>query len=707
MKKNLFLALAFALLSYYQTFAQSTEIRPGNILPTMTTAQRNAIATPLDGMLVFDSNTQSYWFRQGGTWVTLAGGGGGTNYWALNGLGGNEIKNTNPGGLWSANPVGLTFNSDDISNPPTAPVSGVGTRMMWIPSRSAFRVGTVNGSNWDANNIGLFSFASGYNTKASGTFSTSIGLAATASGYGSIALGNSTASGDQSTAMGSTTRAIGTFSTAMGNVTTASGEGSTALGIASTASSYGSTALGIASTASGYGSTVMGRETTASSLYATSMGFQTHASGDYSTAMGNNSRAFGEHSIAMGKETIANGFSSTAIGYASRAYGSVSTAIGNGVYASGVNSTAMGYQTYAFGFCSTAMGFGTTASGFYSTAIGINNIDNPNGLFMVGNGSSFTPHTAFIIRKDNNRVGIGVEDPIAPLHVAGLNNIYNLVSNGVYFGNNGIFYPYTLPTPVPLANKSAIFADGTIISNNAIGSYLTVVSSDSRIKKDFSLSNNSEDLERLSKIQITNYRMKDMATWGDKTFKKVIAQQVEEVYPEVINKTKSVIPDIYALAESVAYDATSKNLSVTLSKDYTIKVGEKLELVHPEKGKIQAEVVAVNGKTFTVKDWNYATDKIFVFGREVNDFRSVDYEALSMLGISAIQQLAKENEELRITIDELRASSEELRISNYELRASIEELRISNYELRASKVKTEARLEAIENLLKTNLPTGK
>ncbi len=57
--------------------------------------------------------------------------------------------------------------------------------------------------------------------------------------------------------------------------------------------------------------------------------------------------------------------------------------------------------------------------------------------------------------------------------------------------------------------------------------------------------------------------------------------------------------------------------------------------------------MSVSGKTFTVKDWQYPTDKIFVFGREVNDFRSVDYEALSMLGISAIQALAKENEELK------------------------------------------------------------
>jgi Chaperone of endosialidase len=277
-------------------------------------------------------------------------------------------------------------------------------------------------------------------------------------------------------------------------------------------------------------------------------------------------------------------------------------------------------------------------------------------------------------------MGIGVLKPLAPLHVAGSSTIVGSISGRMFnYGSNALF-TYTGD------EYPSILAEASIFSKTTIGAFQNIAASDSRIKNITSLSNNSEDLERLRKIQITNYRMKDVATWGDKTFKKVISQQVEEVYPEVINKTKSVIPDIYALAESVAYDATTKNLSVTLTKEYNIKVGEKLELVHPEKGKILAEVVVVNGKTFTVKDWNYATDKIFVFGREVNDFRSVDYEALSMLGISAIQQLAKEVEELRITNDELRIKNEKLESKNN---------------------KTEARLEAIENLLKSNVPSGK
>ena len=147
--------------------------------------------------------------------------------------------------------------------------------------------------------------------------------------------------------------------------------------------------------------------------------------------------------------------------------------------------------------------------------------------------------------------------------------------------------------------------------------------------------------------------MKDEGTWGKQIFKKVIAQEVEKIYPEAVRKQTSVIPDIYSLAEKVNYDANKKELTVSLLNNYDLKIGDKIELVHPEKGKVRTTISAVSGNSFTVKDWLYETDKIFVFGREVDDFRVVDYEALSMLGISAIQALAKENEELKNRMNRL------------------------------------------------------
>jgi len=59
----------------------------------------------------------------------------------------------------------------------TTPVSGAGTRMMWIPAAGAARFGIAVGDEWDDASIGIYSFASGSNAKAShrGSF---------ASGYG-------------------------------------------------------------------------------------------------------------------------------------------------------------------------------------------------------------------------------------------------------------------------------------------------------------------------------------------------------------------------------------------------------------------------------------------------------------------------------------------------------------------------------------------
>lgn len=59
---------------------------------------------------------------------------------------------------------------------------------------------------------------------------------------------------------------------------------------------------------------------------------------------------------------------------------------------------------------------------------------------------------------------------------------------------------------------------------------------------------------------------------------------------------------------------------------------------------MQTQVKSISGNSFTVKDWQYPTDKIFVFERELNDFRVVDYEAILMMGSSAIQELANEND---------------------------------------------------------------
>lgn len=114
------------------------------------------------------------------------------------------------------------------------PISGSGTRLMWIPVKGAFRCGNVAGiygSFWDDANIGLYSFASGSSTKAFGA--------------SSVALGSLCASiGDASFSSGSANIAYSNSSIAMGYNSTANGNYSVAIGNSLPAIAYSATSLG-------------------------------------------------------------------------------------------------------------------------------------------------------------------------------------------------------------------------------------------------------------------------------------------------------------------------------------------------------------------------------------------------------------------------------------------------------------------------------
>jgi hypothetical protein len=114
------------------------------------------------------------------------------------------------------------------------PLEGDGTRMMYYPAKSAFRIGTLSmaGSNfWDEDSIGIHSTAMGLDTRAVGKYSVAFGNDSRAGGSNSTAMGNHTnANGDYSTALGVSTIASGYRSIAMGALTTASGSHSTAMG---------------------------------------------------------------------------------------------------------------------------------------------------------------------------------------------------------------------------------------------------------------------------------------------------------------------------------------------------------------------------------------------------------------------------------------------------------------------------------------------
>jgi hypothetical protein len=83
------------------------------------------------------------------------------------------------------------------------PAEGAGTRMMWYPRKAAFRAGGINGTQWDAANIGDYSVAIGQDVRASASNAVAFGLRSTAAQQSSFAVGeDNTATGAASVAMG-------------------------------------------------------------------------------------------------------------------------------------------------------------------------------------------------------------------------------------------------------------------------------------------------------------------------------------------------------------------------------------------------------------------------------------------------------------------------------------------------------------------------
>lgn len=83
-----------------------TSINKGLLIPRMTTLQRTGIATPANGLMVYDITLSAFYFYNGssGSWNAVNSGGGGSNNWAASG---NNIYNSNTGNVGIGSGTGL------------------------------------------------------------------------------------------------------------------------------------------------------------------------------------------------------------------------------------------------------------------------------------------------------------------------------------------------------------------------------------------------------------------------------------------------------------------------------------------------------------------------------------------------------------------------------------------------------------------------
>ena len=237
------------------------------------------------------------------------------------------------------------------------------------------------------------------------------------------------------------------------------------------------------------------------------------------------------------------------------------------------------------------------------------------------------------------RVGLGTTNPTnAFLEVAG--HVARVVNKKFgYLGPNG-------------ASKSTFKGNKNwgIYTRQSIGAYDILAQSDARIKKILGRSNAPEDLKTLMDIEITDYKLRDTIANGSSPQKKVIGQQLAQTFPQAVGKKLTeTVPDIYQEAE--VHDGW-------IVLDTNLEVGDRVKIV-TENSEEVSDVLEAEPTRFRV-NVTPQTSSLFVYGREVNDFHTVDYEAISMLNVSATQEQQRIIEMQGRRVAELEAKVEQM-----------------------------------------------
>jgi hypothetical protein len=87
---------------------------------------------------------------------------------------------------------GFASRGDDFVGP--IPMEGTGTRLMWYPGKGAFRAGRVNGAQWNDANVGMYSVALGFNSRANGDNTFAVGPGSSATQGSAVAIGENNTS---------------------------------------------------------------------------------------------------------------------------------------------------------------------------------------------------------------------------------------------------------------------------------------------------------------------------------------------------------------------------------------------------------------------------------------------------------------------------------------------------------------------------------
>jgi len=257
-------------------------------------------------------------------------------------------------------------------------------------------------------------------------------------------------------------------------------------------------------------------------------------------------------------------------------------------------------------------------NGTSSASIGFNDSENSDDLSIITNGGDLRLNTNDGRVLVNKQLEVAIDNESFDFNIG---HHRWVDANNIYAGN-------------PWTSKAGIVSHKTIVAP------VLRTFSDQRIKKDFNSSNAQADLKTLMQIQVTDYRHKDVVSYGNEKRKGLIAQQVKSIFSEAVNLDKGYLPNVYQYTSKIELDG-NKTI-ITMEEPHGLSIGEKVKIM-ADGGTEELIVMEVSDAySFGVNAKEIQPDKkAFIYGKEVDDFHSVDYDRVFILNVSATQELTR------------------------------------------------------------------
>jgi len=271
----------------------------------------------------------------------------------------------------------------------------------------------------------------------------------------------------------------------------------------------------------------------------------------------------------------------------------------------------------------------------------INNTAAGGTSFLIGCGAtgSTSPGNFYIFDSVSNNfrvninsagnIGFGTVTPAYPLHVIGSST--NTVTGGYYFApTTSTLQPFsTSPQPI------SIFANLAILTQSNF-----LASSDLRIKN---ICDEEINLNLIDLINPVIYTYKDKIKNSKKNIG-FIAQNVFEHCPEAVTLHKEIIPDIMKLVNIIE----NKDTIITIKNEWLLNEKDVIKIMVDDKDTAGELVDIIYSNKDIIKfKHSKLKQKVFVYGRQIDDFHELNYDYVFALGFAGIQKSRKEIKELK------------------------------------------------------------